>query len=138
MPKAPSTTTNPSSSESKPYVQPDGTALPTNPRKKPSKSASSSPAKPQGWTLEDKQTLLFAVLATAKPDFNAIAKEKFGDKGRNANQVRIQGRGFFSSTAIAHVKLFSWVIVAIGLLSMEASLESECFLLRGKSESESR
>jgi hypothetical protein len=89
MPKAHSATANPSSSESKPYLQPDGTALPTTPRKKPVKCGSSSPGKSQGWTSEDKQTLLFAVLATAKPDFNAIAKEKFGDKGRNANQVRI-------------------------------------------------
>ena len=126
MPKAPSATVNSSSSESKPYLQSDGSALPTTPRKKPTKSASSSPSKAQGWTLEDKQTLLFAVLATAKPDFAAIAKEKFGDKGRNANQVSHPHQVSSRLLAMSR-KLIPPVFILTGLLSMEASLTSTSF-----------
>ena len=76
----------------KPYIRSDGeTTPPPKPKKassgSPTKKPSDSPKKAQGWSLEDKQTLLLAVLATAKPDFAAIAKDKFAHQGRNANQV---------------------------------------------------
>ena len=89
MPKAPSSQPE---MGTKPYIRSDGeTTPPPKPKKassgSPTKKPSDSPKKAQGWSLKDKQTLLLAVLATAKPDFAAIAREKFAQQGRNANQV---------------------------------------------------
>lgn len=88
MPKAASSTQ--SDVDTKPYVRPEGeTTLPPPKQKKasgsPTKKGPGSPSKAQGWSLEDKQTLLLAVLATAKPDFASIARDKFPT--RNANQA---------------------------------------------------
>jgi hypothetical protein len=88
MPKAPSCVQ--SDVDTKPYVRPEGETTPPPPKQKkasgsPIKKGPGSPSKAQGWSLEDKQTLLLAVLATAKPDFASIARDKFPT--RNANQV---------------------------------------------------
>lgn len=76
--------------DSKPYIRPASPSTPPpKPKKEKNTSTAGSPSKGagQGWSMEDKHTLLMAVLATAKPDFKAIAAEKFAHQGRNANQV---------------------------------------------------
>jgi hypothetical protein len=87
MPKAAASTQ--SDVDTKPYIRPEGETTPPPKQKKasgsPTKKGPGSPSKAQGWSLEDKQTLLLAVLATAKPDFASIARDKFPT--RNANQV---------------------------------------------------